>query len=168
EEYGEWHGLSAMTFCKWIKGYVNTTKISAMRELEKIKKMENQEKEPTPEELVENKVKWLKHFVDKYNDYLKSDLEEMDYHDFMNKLFHFLYRLEILKVSDKKGDKYLKRAKVMMRSLSKRHIDEEDMQRKAKQLLIMDWLKDAKKKKVDLAVLIELKDGWEFIKTWEE
>lgn len=165
DEYGEWHGLSAMTFCKWIKGYVNSTKIEAMKEKEKIKKMENQEKEKTPEEKLEAKKVWLNSFLDKYDEFVSSDDKEMDFYDFLNSMFSFLFKLKILTLTNEQGGSCVNRAKLSLRSRSARHIEEEDIQREAKNIALSDFLIESKKNKLDLRKVIEQNKGWEFLET---
>jgi hypothetical protein len=169
DEYGEWHGLSAMTFCKWIKGYVNSTKLAAMKEKAKIEKMEREkEEERTPEEKLQSRKDWLNGILDKYDEFLKDDKEKMELYDFMNRLFIFLFKIDILKISNKEGGEFVNRAKHRLRGRTKRRLEESDVQREAKNIALEDFLISAKKKKLDLRKLIKDNKGWKFLETWED
>ena len=96
-----------------------------------------------------------------------NKLRTEKYYDFQNKLFTLLYRLGILKVEGKKGDVYLVKARVALKLETKRKLEESTIQRKAKQMVLADWLKAAKNKKLDLKAVIDKNGGLELIKKGE-
>ena len=166
DEYGEWHGLSAMTFCKWIKGYVNSTKREAMKEKEKIKKMEMEaeERERTPEEKLESKKAWLKSVLDKYDEYKESDATKIEFYDFMNSFFEFLFKLKILKLSNKEGEELVRTARTKLRGSGKRLVEDADIQREAKNIALEKFFRKAKAEKFDLRKAVADADGWKLLK----
>lgn len=164
DEYGEWHGLSAMTFCKWIKSYVNSSKMDAMNSKSKIAKLEREEADKkTPEEMIESKLNWLEFVLNKYDDYLKDSQEYMSYEDYNNSLYNLLYHLNQISFNEEQRNHFKAMAKILLRRSSKRKVDPVLVLIKGKQLAVREWLKQAKIDKVDLRELMNKNKAEEFL-----
>lgn len=166
DEYGEWQGLSAMTFCKWIKSYMTITRIEALKHMQKIRDRENRVAELTPQEKITSRLNWLKGVLVEYDSYYKNSSELIEYTDYGGYLYNLLYRLNLLEYTQFERDKFKREARLLLKQQSKSNmkVDEDLVVIRAKHLVIIDWLKNAKIKQVNLAELIEERGGWELIK----
>jgi len=163
-EYGEWHGLSAMTFCKWIKCYVNQTRRQAMIDKHNLLKDKSKEVVLSEEEETENRISWLKSVIELYKKYVESKDKDFPYYDYQSRLYDFLAKLKIIAPSVKKRERYKEQAKFLLRKVTKRKIDNVDIVLEAKKIALAHWFRTCKKHNVDLEKLIEEKNGWEFLK----
>jgi hypothetical protein len=165
DEYGEWHGLSAMTFCKWIKGYVNETKRSAMADKQKIDKIKREDAErKTPEEIREGKVNWLNWVIEQYEDFQASKEKHTNFTDWSGNFYDLLHHLELIDLSEKDRERLKKKARIMMGSKRDLRKDADYIAMKGKQLAVMEWFDKMKKSKTNVRQLLEQKKAEDFLR----
>ncbi len=161
DEYGEWHGLSARTFCKWIKKYTFECRRKAMEEKLKIK---NRERVQTPDEKYQSDVKWLNSIFDRYDDYVKSDNENFDFYDFGNHFYNLLTYLGAIDLTKEQNDSYINKATIDYKRKSNRQVDFAIIKIQSRHLIVKDWFKKAKEDNINLREMFEQKNGWDALK----
>jgi len=95
DEYGEWHGISARTFCMWIKQYIKENKSKAINYAEKLLKSTNK-KEMDKAIKLEIERQWVQCWIKDYKSYSKCKDKHMLVTDTANKFYEYLNKIQLL------------------------------------------------------------------------
>lgn len=101
KEYGEFMGMSVITFYGWLKGYCETTRIEAIKALNLIKK--NVEKVVTPQEKKVYHIKWLKARIEDFERHKKG--EAIEVYDFGHLFYDYCIKHGVCYLSDEDKQK---------------------------------------------------------------
>jgi len=174
EEYGEYMGVSVRIFYKWVRAYIYETKVAAQRELKRLDKPKVVE--VTQEQKDEIHKTWIDGICKKYDSFLES--EHYGFQDWGGRIYSFLDKLGLIKISKAKKKKILADAKGIVknryrpinartsvkRDEYKKMLDKiasndksvnGEIKSEAKKLALKMYLDGLRKKKANLRELIE-------------